>query len=687
MPFAISIDLACCDSSVGTTSVADQAHDEHAAPSHDAHAHDGSCTCASSLTAEFARSSFGDNTDGRRLTPFLVSAERLRLSYEPAKSAASSGGKPPSSSSSSPPSQMVGIFVPSFLIEELPIPPTQGEQRCAHRFQSDAISSEDVLPRIHASLSGSGLAIRGIISTQRRNDDNHHDTNSINNSNNNNITDLVVIEIPQREGLDLLSLLINEVHGQAMDRAYNSVIKVLPISTISFSSFGSGNKQSPTANTRSSNLPNDGLEIPSCPVCLHQIDPHRLGWPSRRSHEVCSQFCTSSDVSVGSCLNMRFLTPWQDPSYCKACRVIWEQWRPPLDGMSGGLSSISSDVSVHKGCYRCGMDQTLWVCLTCGVIGCGRYFHGHAKQHNDETGHPYSLELVTQRIWDYSAAGGGEFVQRSDLLNCSSMQLRLGKGQHGSSNAMAAPDPPYLRADSLPPRKDEEGFPKMEDLDLDNMNGSFISGGGGEWAEGAPSCGRLGSIRQQYYDPSPKKATMVGEEYEALLQSALEDQAQHYEGEITTLIAALTAQRVDYEKMTEDEASHVEGLRRDIAELRRDADKLSRELLDAQSEEAGLRATSQKLLREQAVSKKLLEKIKEEGKAEQDEAQAQVEELEQQEADLTANIRMRDQIKADGELSEAQIFGTTSVPTKNGRSGKKGKKGKKGRRSGGSGRR
>jgi len=75
-----------------------------------------------------------------------------------------------------------------------------------------------------------------------------------------------------------------------------------------------------------------------------------------------------------------------------------------------------------------------------------------------------------------------------------------------------------------------------------------------------------------------------------------------------------------------------------------------------------------------------LEKIKEEGKAEQDEAKAQVEELEQQVVDLTANIRMRDQIKADGELSEAQIFGTTSVPSKSGgRSGKKGRKG--GRRS------
>ena len=682
MPFAISIDLPRRDSSVGTTSDADQAHDEDALPSRHGAAPDGSCSCASSLTAECARSSFGENTNGR-LTPFLVSAERLRLSYEPAKSPASTGGKPPLSSSSSPPSppsQLVGIFVPSFLIEELPTPPTQGEQHCTHWFQCNAIRSEDILPRIHASLSGAGLAIRGIISTQRRSDD-KHDINSINNSN--SITDLVVIELPQREGMDSLSLLMNEVHGQAMDRAYNSVIKVLPLSTISFSSFGSGNKQSPTSNTTGSTLPNDGLEIPSCPVCLHRIDPHRLGWPSRRSHEVCSQFCTSSEISAGSCLNMRFLTPWQDPSYCKACRVIWEQWRPQSDGMSGGLSSISSDVSVHKGCYRCGMDQTLWVCLTCGVIGCGRYSHGHAKGHNDETGHPYSLELVTQRVWDYSAAGGGEFVQRSDLLNCSSMQLRLGKGQHGSSNAMTSPDPPYFRADSLPPRKDEEGFPKMEDLDLDNINGgSFISGEGGEWSEGAPSCGRLGSFRQPYYDPSPKKATMVGEEYEALLQSALEDQAQHYEGEITALIAALTAQRVDYEKMTEDEASHVEGLRRDIAELRRDADKLSKKLLDAQSEEAGLRGTSQKLLREQVVSKKLLEKIKEEGKAEQDEAQAQVDELEQQVADLTANIRMRDQIKADGELSEAQIFGTTSVPTT--KSGRSGKKGKKGRRSGGS---
>eukprot|EP00957_Ditylum_brightwellii_P147931 11264134-Ditylum_brightwellii.AAC.1 len=75
---------------------------------------------------------------------------------------------------------------------------------------------------------------------------------------------------------------------------------------------------------------------------------------------------------------------------------------------------------------------------------------------------------------------------------------------------------------------------------------------------------------------------MIGEEYEALLQSALEDQAQHYEGEISRLRAELTAKRVDGEKLTERERMEVESLRSTISDLRRDADHLGRKLLDAQ---------------------------------------------------------------------------------------------------------
>eukprot|EP00957_Ditylum_brightwellii_P197169 15022392-Ditylum_brightwellii.AAC.1 len=73
-------------------------------------------------------------------------------------------------------------------------------------------------------------------------------------------------------------------------------------------------------------------------------------------------------------------------------------------------------------CYKCKMGETLWVCLTCCVIGCGRYSHGHAEAHYRESGHPFSLELVTRRIWDYDT---GEFVHRNDLLKCPSIQQQL----------------------------------------------------------------------------------------------------------------------------------------------------------------------------------------------------------------------------------------------------------------------
>lgn len=516
------------------------------------------------------------------------------------------------------------------------------------------------MPQIHSSLAG--LAVKGIISTRNARSTGPTTTATPNCPVLTVLTDLVLIEVPYHQGVDTVAAVIDEIHGQPMEKAFNSVIKVLPLSRISFIAAGHSTTSTECASLQQSpSLP--ALELPSCPVCLHRIDPQRLGWPRPKTHELCSQFCSSE---VDACNNMRYLTPWPVPSHCKACRVIWEHWKPPSDdGIAATSPLIEKDGHSNTCCYRCGMNQTLWVCLTCGVVGCGRYSQAHAKQHNDDTGHPYSLELVTQRIWDYSA-GEGEFVQRGDLLDCSSLRKRLGKG-----HAMVPiPDAPPIRSESfVPPRKDAEGFPQIDDINFDNPNRSF--------SEAGSSYGRVGSFQQQY-DPSPKKATMVGKEYEALLQSALEDQAQHYEGEITRLIAALTAQLVDNEKLTDTEASEVEKLRKDIAELRGEADQLGKELLDAQREEAGLRASSQKLLREQSVSKSLLEKIKEEARAEHEEGQAQVEELEQQVADLTANIRMREQIQADDELSKAQIFGTTSVPPKSsGRSGKKGKKGRK----------
>lgn len=43
------------------------------------------------------------------------------------------------------------------------------------------------------------------------------------------------------------------------------------------------------------------------------------------------------------------------------------------------------------------------MCIICGNVGCGRYTHGHAKQHFEQTQHHLALEIATQRVWDYVA--------------------------------------------------------------------------------------------------------------------------------------------------------------------------------------------------------------------------------------------------------------------------------------------
>lgn len=175
-------------------------------------------------------------------------------------------------------------------------------------------------------------------------------------------------------------------------------------------------------------------------------------------------------------------------------------------------------------------------------------------------------------------------------------------------------------------------------------------------------------------EKSSKKAVMVGEEYEALLQSALEEQAQHYEGEIIKVRAELTAALVDKNSMSPEEAKEIAELNAGIERTRKDIDSASKGLLEAQALEAGLRAASQRLFSEQKASNELLKKIQEEHKRENEQGTVQIEDLEQQIADLSANLRMRHQFSQNDELNNAQIFGTTTSPDTKQSSGRRGKK-------------
>ncbi|CAK4092226.1 unnamed protein product, partial [Aphanomyces euteiches] len=60
---------------------------------------------------------------------------------------------------------------------------------------------------------------------------------------------------------------------------------------------------------------------------------------------------------------------------------------------------------IVSACEVCETTEHLWICLICGHIGCGRYSNEHAKKHYQETLHTYSLELETQRVWDYAGDG------------------------------------------------------------------------------------------------------------------------------------------------------------------------------------------------------------------------------------------------------------------------------------------
>jgi hypothetical protein len=73
------------------------------------------------------------------------------------------------------------------------------------------------------------------------------------------------------------------------------------------------------------------------------------------------------------------------------------------------------------------------MCLICGYIGCGRYNGGHAHVHFEETQHTYSMQVGTQRVWDYI---GDNYVHRL-VQNKSDGKLVQVEGQDTISGVSA----------------------------------------------------------------------------------------------------------------------------------------------------------------------------------------------------------------------------------------------------------
>ncbi|KAI8987919.1 hypothetical protein BDF20DRAFT_295627 [Mycotypha africana] len=150
----------------------------------------------------------------------------------------------------------------------------------------------------------------------------------------------------------------------------------------------------------------------NCPVCLEPMD--------EKTTSLLTILCQHT-------FHCHCLSKWNDGS-CPVCRYSYnnngkasivlmnhsidtataaldklptqlaQQQRPPLPL----LSATQTTANV---CSICNTSQHLWICLICGYIGCGRYENAHAYEHYQQTKHIYSLEIETQRVWDYAGDG------------------------------------------------------------------------------------------------------------------------------------------------------------------------------------------------------------------------------------------------------------------------------------------
>ena len=247
-------------------------------------------------------------------------------------------------------------------------------------------------------------------------------------------------------------------------------------------------------------------EMPSCPVCLERLDRDISG--------VLTTVCNHSFHA--SCMR-----EWWDSS-CPVCRYC----------ARGEVTR----------CSTCGASTNLWMCLVCGHVGCGRYGAAHALEHFRETGHTYSLEVETQRVWDYV---GDNYVHR--LIQA-----------HGDGKLVEVP---------TPPRSSGGGGSGGGAGPSDGTAGGAAGGGSCGAGDGADA-----DLQRVVYD---SKVEGVIFEYTALLSSQLESQRQHYE----SLLAAATADST----LGDDARAALESARRVAEAAERDKRSFSRQLSEARA--------------------------------------------------------------------------------------------------------
>ncbi|KAG0170286.1 hypothetical protein DFQ30_002673 [Apophysomyces sp. BC1015] len=344
-------------------------------------------------------------------------------------------------------------------------------------------------------------------------------------------------------------------------------------------------------------------ELPTCPVCLERMDENVTGLLTILCQHTFHCYC---------------LSKWGDGS-CPVCRY---SQKPVLEtGNSRSSldpnqeSSLIPDTADDANeCFVCSVKESLWICLICGHIGCGRYQDAHAYDHYMETNHLYALEIETQRVWDYAGDG---YVHR---------------------------------------------------LIQNMVDGKLVE---------LPSAASSGGDNQNQV-ASQEKLDAMSVEYTYLLTSQLDSQRMYYEDhltEVTAQLSALTTQvkglmtEIQNVKTDNEKLKHRnEKIEKDLTDASKEKEKAERRL-DTLKER--YEASKREYLEEKEMTSSLLHNndILKKGL---EEKQQMVKELGDQVRDLMFFLEARDKVQDNPEMEGGSVE-TRSMPIQ-ARRGRKGKR-------------
>ena len=239
-------------------------------------------------------------------------------------------------------------------------------------------------------------------------------------------------------------------------------------------------------------------EWPTCPVCLDRLD----------LESITASLCNHE-------LHSKCLARWADPS-CPVCRYT--------------LPSVEPAITA---CSVCGTTEQLWMCLVCGHVGCGRYVQHHALAHYKRTHHVFSVELDTQRVWDYS---GDQYVHRVVMDHLDGKQAALEHapndrrmpalaGAATTSTTTAVSEGAGLRATRLP--GETAWRPPRSSASPDARAASSVVNGRHDPTTSEPDLEE--EQAHMLAATIASKVDSVSQEYELLLASQLESQRIWYE--------------------------------------------------------------------------------------------------------------------------------------------------------------